>query len=80
MFAGAVIERVKEHFTIHCDASLMASELYQKHEGDIKEYIRETTHWHRLAAFGLEKDLEYCVTNDVAPVLPFYKNSELIAK
>ena len=80
LFAGAVVERVKEHFTIHCDSSMMAEELYHKHAADIKDYIRKTTHWHRLSAFGLEKDLEYCVTNDVAPVLPYYKNSELIVK
>jgi 2-phosphosulfolactate phosphatase len=26
----------------------------------------------------LEKDLEYCVTNDVANVLPIYKDGNLI--
>lgn len=78
LFAGAVISKVKEHFTVHCDSSLMAEEMYQLHKKDMKDFIRFTTHWHRLSAFGLEKDLEYCVSEDVANVLPIYKDGALI--
>lgn len=79
LFAGAVISNIKENFTIHCDSSLMAEQMYNLHKNDMKQFIRNTTHWHRLANYGLEADLEYCVTPDVAPVLPFYKNGDLIA-
>lgn len=78
LFAGAVINKIKEHFTIHCDSSLMAADMYNLHQQDLKTFIRKTTHWHRLAAFGLEKDLEYCVTENVANVLPIYKNGALV--
>jgi 2-phosphosulfolactate phosphatase len=78
LFAGAVIHRIKEHFTVHCDSSLMAEQMYQLHKDDMKSFIRLTTHWHRLAAYGLEKDLEYCVTPDAANVLPVYKDGALI--
>jgi 2-phosphosulfolactate phosphatase len=78
LFAGAVIHRIQDHFTIHCDSSLMASDLYSLHRNDMNNFIRRTTHWHRLASYGLEKDLEYCVTADVANVLPFYKDGDLI--
>jgi len=78
LFAGAVINRIKEQFTIHCDSSLMAEEMYVKHKDDILGFIRKLTHWHRLEKFGLEKDLEYCVTPDVANILPLYKNGDLI--
>ena len=77
LFAGAVINRLKDQFTIHCDSSLMAEEMYVLHKSEMKAFIRRTTHWHRLAAFGLEKDLEYCVTEDVANVLPVYRNEAL---
>jgi 2-phosphosulfolactate phosphatase len=78
LFAGAVIEKVKAHFTIHCDSSLMAENMYQLHKNDLIGFIQNTTHWHRLAQYGLEKDLEYCVTPDLANILPFYKNGDLI--
>jgi 2-phosphosulfolactate phosphatase len=79
LFAGAVIEKVKEHFTIHCDSSLMAEQMYQLHKNDMFSFARLTTHWHRLSKFGLEKDLEYCVTPNAANVLPLYKDGSLIA-
>lgn len=78
LFAGAVIQRIKAHFTIHCDSSLMAEEMYRLHQNDMYAFIRQTTHWHRLAAYGLEKDLEYCVTADVANILPIYRNGALV--
>ena len=78
LFAGAVINRIKDHFTIHCDSSLMANDLYNLHKADITTFIQKTTHWHRLASYGLEADLTYCVTTDVAPVLPIYKNGDLV--
>lgn len=78
LFAGAVINRIKPYFNIHCDSSLMADDMYGLHKDDMHRFIRRTTHWHRLASYGLEKDLEYCVTADIANILPVYKNGDLI--
>jgi 2-phosphosulfolactate phosphatase len=80
LFAGAVISRIGAHFTIHCDSSLMAAQLYELHKDDMPTFIQQTTHWHRLSAYGLEKDMEYCVTEDVANILPIYRNGDLIRK
>ncbi len=80
LFAGAVIDRVKEHFIIHDDSSLMANEMFRRHQNNLYEFIQHTTHWHRLATYGLQKDLEYCVSFDVANVLPIFKNGELIVR
>jgi 2-phosphosulfolactate phosphatase len=80
LFAGAVVEAVKEHFTIHCDSSLMAAEMYAAHKNNMYAFIRKTTHWHRLAQYGLEKDLEYCVTINIADILPVYKEGSLIVE
>ncbi|WP_298296284.1 2-phosphosulfolactate phosphatase [Hydrotalea sp.] len=79
LFAGAVIHQVAGHFKIHCDASLMAQEMYQLHQNNMQTFIRKTTHWHRLSAYGLEEDLEYCITPNVANILPRYENGALIA-
>jgi 2-phosphosulfolactate phosphatase len=79
LFAGAVINQIKKFFTIHCDSSLMAENMYDLHKNNLYSFVRKTTHWHRLASYGLEKDLEYCVTPDVANVLPVYREGALIA-
>jgi 2-phosphosulfolactate phosphatase len=78
LFAGAVISQVKKYFRINCDSSLMAEDIYRLHCSDINSFIRKTTHWHRLASYGLEKDLEYCVTRDAANILPIYKDEALV--
>ena len=78
LFAGAVIEEIKDQFTIHCDSSYMANNLYNMHKADLPNYIKTLTHWHRLAAYGLEEDMLYCISKDVAPSLPIFKNGALI--
>lgn len=80
LFAGAVINAVKQNFTIHCDSSLMAEQMYLHHKNDLYAFARQTTHWHRLSKFGLDKDLDYCVTPNVANILPIYKNECLIVE
>lgn len=79
LFAGAVLSRVKDHFTVHCDASLGAENLYQTKKDDLWAFVQQTTHFHRLAKYGLEADMQFCITEDVADVLPVYTNGELLA-
>lgn len=78
LFAGAVVNRIGKNFSINCDSSLMAQEMYKLHKTDLHEFIRKTSHWHRLASYGLEKDLDYCITHDAANVLPVYRNGALV--
>jgi len=78
LFAGAVITEVQDYFTIHCDSSLMAQQMYLQHKNDMFSFARLTTHWHRLSQYGLEKDLEYCVTPNTVNILPIYKDGSLI--
>ena len=79
IFAGAVINRVQEHFSINCDSSKMASTLYDAAKDDLYDFMQKknASHYQRLAGFGLEKDIRYCLTPDVANVLPFYGDGKL---
>jgi 2-phosphosulfolactate phosphatase len=78
LFAGAVISEVKKHFTIHCDSSLMAETMYAKNKKNLASFAPQLTHYHRLVdRFGLIEDITYCLTNDVANVLPVYREGKL---
>ncbi|MCR6720198.1 MAG: 2-phosphosulfolactate phosphatase [Chitinophagaceae bacterium] len=78
LFAGAVIHRLKKHFTIHCDSSLMAEQMYTKHKNNLIDFAPKLTHYHRLVErFGLIDDIRYCLTPDLANVLPEYKEGRL---
>lgn len=79
LFAGAVIERVKDHFTIHCDSSLMAARMYDSQKDDLYTFAPQLTHYHRLVErFGLIEDIRYCLTPDLANVLPLYQEGKLV--
>ncbi|MGH2553188.1 MAG: 2-phosphosulfolactate phosphatase [Chitinophagaceae bacterium] len=81
LFAGAVIHRMKKNFTIHCDSSLMAETIYAKHKNNLIDFAPSLTHYHRLVErFGLIEDIKFCLTTDVANVLPLYSDGKLIVK
>ncbi|MEI9935471.1 MAG: 2-phosphosulfolactate phosphatase [Ferruginibacter sp.] len=81
LFAGAVINRVKEHFNINCDSSKLAETLYNEGKEDLYEFIKNknASHYIRLSGFGLQKDIQYCLSEDVANVLSLYKDGKLIS-
>jgi 2-phosphosulfolactate phosphatase len=81
LFAGAVIANTREHFTINCDASHMAENLYEKAKKNIFGFMKKNnaSHYNRLMGFGLEKDIRYCLTPDGADVLPVYEAGKLVA-
>lgn len=80
LFAGAVIAKIKENFTIHCDSSLTAELLYNQHKDNLIDFAPTFTHYHRLVErFGLIEDIKFCLTPDGANVLPLYENGKLIA-
>lgn len=79
LFAGAVISRVRDHFTIHCDSSLMAETMYENKKNDLLQFVPHLTHYHRLVErFGLIEDIRFCMTEDVANVLPVYREEKLV--
>jgi len=79
LFAGAVINRIKKHFEIHCDSSLMAETMYAKHKNNLLGFAPKLTHYHRLVErFGLIEDIKFCLTEDVANVLPVYREGRLV--
>lgn len=80
LFAGAVIDQIKQHFSINCDSSQIAHNLYLSAKEDLYEFMKahDASHYHRLTNFGLEKDIRYCLTPGGANVLPLYKNGRLV--
>lgn len=79
LFAGAVVSRIREHFTVDCDSAIAAESLYLVSKDNIQEVMKQASHYKRLAKYGLEKDIQYCLTPDGANVLPIFRNGELVA-
>lgn len=79
LFAGAVVSRIKQHFDVNCDSAIAAETLYHSAKQDIYTFMKQASHYKRLAQYGLEKDIHYCLTADGANVLPLFRDGELIA-
>lgn len=82
LFAGAVITRVRKHFSIRCDSSHMAETMYEKGKKDLFTFLEknDASHYHRLMNLGLEDDIRYCLAADKANVLPIYREGKLMIK
>jgi 2-phosphosulfolactate phosphatase len=78
LFAGAVANRIAEHFSGNCDSVRAASTLEKQTGRAYLDYLKDSSHYHRLAGFGLHKDLAYCTTPDLHPVVPILRGRELV--
>jgi 2-phosphosulfolactate phosphatase len=80
LFAGAVIHQVKEHFNISCDTSIIAEMLYEKGKQDLFEFMKsnQASHYTRLHNFGVDEDMRLCLTPNLSPVVPLYKEGKLV--
>ena len=81
LFAGAVINAVQDNFSINCDSARAAKLLYDSSGGkNFIEFLKDSSHYRRLAVYGLEHDMEYCVTPDLHPVVPVLSGREIVVK
>lgn len=80
LFAGAVVHKIKDHFSISCDASQMAEAMYAEAAPDPVGFMKDkqASHYLRLSSFGLEKDIHFCLEQNTSNVLPVYNGGKLI--
>lgn len=78
LFAGAVANRIAPYFSSNCDSVRAAGTLERQAAGNYLDYLKDSSHYHRLAAYGLHKDLAYCTTPDQHPVVPILRGKELV--
>jgi 2-phosphosulfolactate phosphatase len=80
LFAGAVAARIQDHFDTNCDSTRAAKSLYAQSGDDFISFLRDSSHYRRLSAYGLEADMEYCATADLHPVVPILRGNELVVE
>jgi 2-phosphosulfolactate phosphatase len=78
LFVGAMIDQVKEHFSVQCDSARAAHVLQQSVTGSYIGFLKDSAHYRRLAAYGLQEDMAYCATPNLHPVVPILRGSELV--
>lgn len=78
LFAGAVAEKIAHAFSISCDSTHAVMHLHKASEGKYLEFLKNSTHYARLSAYGLWEDMNYCTTPDTHPVVPILKGEYLV--
>jgi 2-phosphosulfolactate phosphatase len=78
LFAGAVVNELQEQFNINCDSARAALHLYRQSGGNFIEFLKDSSHYLRLSAYGLQHDMAYCATADLHPVVPVLRGRELV--
>jgi 2-phosphosulfolactate phosphatase len=78
LFAGAVVEQLKESGYTLDDPAMAANDLFQIGKNDISQYLSKTSHGERLKKLGIEKDIAFCLQIDVTIAIPILDGEKLV--
>jgi 2-phosphosulfolactate phosphatase len=76
LFCGDASRRLLQHgfeLDLDADAVLMCMQIAEIAEANRMEYLRQSSHRIRLKNLELEEDVVYCLTEDIAPVVPIFE-------
>ncbi len=77
LFAGALVDKLKDYLGPDCDAPLAAQHLYNIAKDDMVSFLNASSHVRRLNKLNIHDDLKFCVTPDQYTVLPRLINGVL---
>ncbi len=81
LFAGAVVTKLiteNENFNTACDSAIASQHLYNLAQNNLFEFLANSSHRNRLAKLDLERDIQYCLTLNLCPVIPIMEGKYLV--
>lgn len=79
LFAGALVERLKDSYAMAEDSAIMAWRLYEQGKDNLAGYMANASHIRRLQRLGIQKDITYCLQHDLYDVVPVLRGNALVA-
>lgn len=79
LFAGAMVEALKNEFMVMEDGAIMAQRLYQQSKDNLLAAVANSSHVRRLQRLGIQKDIAYSLQTDLYDVVPVLRGSSLVA-
>ena len=79
LFAGALVERLKDSYAMAEDSAIMAWRLYEQGKDNLPAYLSNSSHIKRLQRLGIQKDITYCLQHDLYDVVPVLRGNALVA-
>ena len=78
VFAGALVENLKNDFEHACDAPMMAQQLYAEARHDLKDFLKDSSHIKRLRRLNIQKDIDFCLTENQYDVVPLIRDKSIV--
>jgi 2-phosphosulfolactate phosphatase len=78
LFAGALVERLKNTYMMAEDSAIMASRIYAQGQDNLIQYLANSSHIRRLQRLGIQKDIAYCLQHDLYDVVPVLRGNALV--
>lgn len=80
LFAGAVVKKLTEEYQYEtqCDSAIASNHLYNLAKDDLFAFLANSSHRNRLAKLELERDIDYCLTPNICPVIPVMDGKYLV--
>ncbi len=80
LFAGALVNRLLQSgkFMTECDSAMASNYLYEQAKSDLYAFLDCSSHRKRLEKLSLEKDIRYCLTPNLTPVIPILEGNGLV--
>ncbi len=78
LFAGAVVDQLKDKNYKLDDPSIAANDLFQLGKNDLNLYLQKTAHSERLKKLGIEEDIKFCLQVDLTTAIPVLEGKKLV--
>jgi len=79
LFAGAVVNKLRQNFEHFDDSSVAAEDLYLLAKDDLRKYLYKSSHSHRLAQLNIEDDVVFCLQLNICEAIPVLEGERLVA-
>ena len=79
LFAGAVVNQLRQNFVHFDDASVAAEDLYLLAKEDLYAYVGKSSHSHRMVALNIGEDVKFCLQLDICEAIPVLVGDALVA-
>lgn len=78
VFAGAVINQLKNDYCSLDDSSLAAEDLFLLAKNDLPGYLNKSSHSERLKKLRIEEDIAFCLQVDLTTAIPMLDGIKLV--
>lgn len=78
LYAGALVNGLKDSHGQHCDGAIAMQALYLQHQQDIPSFLQQASHAKRLQNHNIEADIAFCLSIDLYDIVVKLKDEELV--